>query len=46
MCVWDITNLYNIELVADFHGNKLPPKFFAYILAKTATIYNKAYIAI
>ena len=46
MCVWDITNLYNIQLVADFYGNKLPPKFFAYILAKAGTIYNKAYIAI
>jgi hypothetical protein len=46
MTVWDITDTYNIELVASFYENDVPPKFFAYILAKVATLYNKAYIAI
>lgn len=46
MTVWDITDTFNIELVASFYENDVPPKFFAYILAKVATLYNKAYIAI
>lgn len=46
MVVFDITDIYNIQLVAYFHKNNLPPKYFAYIIAKTATLYNKAYVAI
>lgn len=46
LSVWDITNAFNIELVASFYENDIPPKFFAYIIAKVASIYNKAYVAI
>ena len=45
MTVWDITNAFNIELVASFYENNVPPKVFAYIIAKVASIYNKAFIA-
>ena len=45
LSVWDITDTFNIELVAVFYENDIPPKVFAYILAKTASIYNKAFIA-
>ena len=38
MTVWDITDTFNIELVASFYENDVPPKFFAYILAKVATL--------
>ena len=46
MCVWDITNTYDIKQVASFYKNNVPPKIFAYILAKIALLYNSAYIAI
>jgi hypothetical protein len=46
MTVWDITNAFNIELVASFYENDIPPKFFAYIIAKVASLYNRAYVAI
>lgn len=46
LSVWDITNAFNIELVASFYENDIPPKFFAYIIAKVASIYNRAYVAI
>ena len=46
LCVWDITNTYNIELVAVFYENDIPPKVFAYIITKVASIYNMAYVAI
>lgn len=46
LTVWDITNAFNIELVATFYENDIPPKFFAYIIAKVASIYNRAYVAI
>lgn len=45
LTVWDITNTFNIELVASFYQNDIPPKQFAYIIAKTAAIYNKAFVA-
>lgn len=45
MTIWDITNPLKIELVTSFYENDIPPKLFSYIVAKTATIYNKAYIA-
>lgn len=46
LTVWDITNAFNIQLVAVFYENDVPPKVFAYIITKIATIYNKAYVAI
>lgn len=46
MTVWDITNTFNIELVASFYQNDVPPKFFAYIIAKTGLLYNNAHVAI
>jgi hypothetical protein len=46
LTVWDITNAFNIELVASFYENDIPPKFFAYIIAKVASLYNRAYVAI
>lgn len=46
LTVWDITNTFNIELVAVFYENDVPPKFFAYIIAKLAALYNNAYVAI
>ena len=46
MCVWDITNTFDIKQVASFYQNDIPPKIFAYILAKTGILYNHAYIAI
>jgi hypothetical protein len=45
LTVWDVTNTFNIELVAVFYENDVPPKFFAYIIAKVASIYNSAYVA-
>ena len=45
MTVWDVTNTFNIQLVASFYENNVSPKVFAYILAKTASLYNKAFIA-
>ena len=45
MTVWDITNAFNIELVASFYENDVPPKVFAYIIAKVASIYNRAFVA-
>ena len=46
MTVWDITDAFNIQLVAVFYQNDVPPKVFAYIITKIASIYNKAYVAI
>lgn len=46
MTVWDITDAFNIQLVAVFYQNDVPPKVFAYIITKIATIYNRAYVAI
>jgi hypothetical protein len=46
LTVWDITNAFQIELVAVFYENDVPPKFFAYIIAKVASIYNRAFVAI
>jgi hypothetical protein len=46
MTVWDVTNTFDIELVATFYQNDVPPKVFAYIIAKTASIYNQAFVAI
>jgi hypothetical protein len=46
LTVWDITNAFNIELVAVFYENDVPPKIFAYIIAKVASIYNRAFVAI
>jgi len=34
-----------IKLVASFHKNSIPPKHFAYVIAKTATMYNRAFVA-
>ncbi len=45
MTVWDITNGLCPELVASFYENDVPPRLFAYIIAKTATLYNRAYVA-
>ena len=45
MSIWDITNPLKIELVASFYENDVPPKLFSYIIAKSATLYNKAYVA-
>ena len=45
MVVYDITNTYDIQQVAGFYENDLPPKTFAYMLAKTAILYNNAFIA-
>lgn len=46
LTVWDITNAFNIELVASFYENDVPPKVFAYIIAKVASIYNRGFVAI
>jgi hypothetical protein len=46
MCIWDITNTFDIKQVASFYQNSVPPKIFAYILTKMALLYNSAYIAI
>lgn len=46
MTVWDITDAFNIQLVAVFYQNDVPPKVFAYIITKIASIYNRAYVAI
>lgn len=45
MSVFDITNTYHIKQVASYYDNETPPKVFAYMLAKVATLYNNAYIA-
>lgn len=45
MSIWDITNPLKIELVASFYENDVSPKLFAYIIAKSATLYNIAYVA-
>ena len=34
MCVWDITNTFDIKQVARFYQNDIPPKIFAYIFDK------------
>ena len=46
MTVWDITNPFQIELVASYRENNVNPNVFAYVLAKTGTLFNNAYIAI
>lgn len=46
MSIWDVTNTFDIKMVASFYQNDIPPKVFAYILCKMGTIYNNAYIAI
>ena len=46
MIIYDITNTYQIKQVAGFYENDIPPKMFAYILAKSALLYNNAYVAI
>lgn len=46
MSVFDITNAYDIKQVATFYENEIPAKLFAYMLAKIATLYNNAFIAI
>lgn len=46
MIVYDITNTYQIKQVVGFYENDIPPKMFAYMLAKTAMLYNNAYVAI
>lgn len=45
LTIWDITNTFDIKMVASFYQNDIPPKIFAYIICKLATIYNKAYVA-
>ena len=45
MSIWDVTNTFDIKMVASFYQNDIPPKVFAYILCKMGTIYNNAYIA-
>ena len=45
MTVWDISQMSKIKLVASFHKNSIPPKHFAYVIAKTATMYNRAFVA-
>lgn len=45
MCVFDITNTYKIQQVAGFYENNVPPKIFAYIIAKTGLLYNNAFVA-
>lgn len=44
MTVWDITNTFDIRMVASFYQNDVPPKVFAYIICKMGTIYNNAYV--
>lgn len=46
MVVYDITNTYQIKQVVGFYENDIPPKMFAYMIAKTAMLYNNAYVAI
>lgn len=46
LTIWDITNAFDIKMVASFYENDIPPKIFAYIICKLATIYNHAYVAI
>lgn len=46
MSIWDITNTFDIKQVASFYENNVPPKIFAYILAKSGILFNNAYIAI
>lgn len=46
LIVYDITNTYQIKQVAGFYENDTPPKMFAYMIAKTAMLYNNAYVAI
>lgn len=43
--VFDITNTFNIKQVASYYENDTSPKVFAYIIAKLATLYNNAYVA-
>lgn len=46
LTVWDITNTFDIKMVASFYQNDVPPKVFAYIICKLALIYNNAYVCI
>lgn len=46
LTIWDITNTFDIKMVASFYQNDVPPKVFAYIICKLALIYNNAYVAI
>ena len=44
MVIYDITNTYDIQQVAGFYENDVPPKTFAYMLAKAGALYNGAYV--
>ena len=46
MSVFDITNAFELKQVATFYENEIPAKLFAYMIAKIATLYNNAYVAI
>lgn len=46
MSVWDVTNTFDIKQVASLYENEIEPRVFAYILVKTAILYNNALIAI
>lgn len=46
MSVWDVTNTFDIKQVATFYENEVQPRVFAYILVKTAMLYENALIAI
>ena len=43
--ILDITDLKNIEIVASYGNNLISPTAFAYVLGKSAALYNNAYIA-
>lgn len=45
MVIYDITNTFDIKQVAGFYENDLPPKTFAFMLAKAGALYNDAFIA-
>ena len=46
MSIWDITNTFDIRMVASFYQNDVPPNVFAYMICKLGTIYNNAYVCI
>ena len=46
MTIWDITNTFDIRMVASFYQNDIPPNVFAYMICKLGTIYNNAYVCI
>lgn len=46
MTIWDITNTFDIKMVASFYQNDIPPNVFAYMICKLGTIYNNAYVCI